>query len=322
MTSLRLESWSLGGPRDSEGRPQFDLIFAYETMLCVCQRYSNKYAISCERGKYEHDNHVQCYMWVEDRHDTIKQYIDRAFKNCEWYKHPNAKKYVDRTKRPHWIIYPLKEDPQVFETRGLTTEELTDYRRLVDQDPDYKASKLKNRVSKDAMFDQSLYDLATDLKNCYTRKTPKVKNVTEYKYNRKWDHYDKVSELLDTFDPDPYNDSWYDRHTWNIDNTAIHQYFLENAPRGLSFFVKNKCMIEQIIFDLKLDDIPRKYRPDYRLFNFFERLHNHSTAPTLVIGDVENNPEEASINNASECSASLSNTSNLVKDEFCESDID
>lgn len=316
MTSNRLESWSIGGPRDSEGRPLFDLNYAYKAMLRVCQRFSNKYAISCERGNSEYDNHIQCYMWVEDKHATIKQYIDRAFKSCDWYKHENAKKYVDRTKVPHWIYYPLKEDPQVFETRGLTAEELDTYRRLVDQDPDYKATKLKKKVNRDVMFDTSLYEIALKVKNCYTRKTPKVKNVTEYKYNRRWDEYGKKSELIDTFDPDPYSDDWYDRRTWNVDMASIHQIFLEDCPRGLSFFTKNKLMIEQIIFDLKMLDVPIKYRADLRCSMFFERLHNHSTAPTLVIGDVEDSPEEASINTASECSGSTTNTSNLVKDDF------
>lgn len=317
MSSNRLESWSIGGPRDSEGRPLFDLKFAYNAMLRVCQRYSNKYAISCERGSSEFDNHVQCYMWVEEKHATIKQYVDRAFKSCDWYKHENAKKYIDRTKVPHWIYYPLKEEPQVFETRGLTTEELDTYRRLVDQDPDYKATKAHKKVSKDVIFEKTLYDLACGLKDFYIRRAQKTKNVTEYKFRRRDGLYHKVSELVDTFNDDPYSDDWFDRRTWVPDQSAIHQYFLENFPRGLSFFTKNKLLIEQIIFQLKMDDLPRKYRRNENvLSSFFERLHNHSTAPTLVIGDVGNNPEEASINNASECSASTSNSSNLIRDDF------
>lgn len=328
MSSMRLESWSIGGPRDSEGRPLFNLPQAYEIMKFVCERFSCKYTISCEHGKYKFDNHVQCYMWVNDKHKTVKQFIDRVFrkKGCEWYMHEKAKKYVDRTKKPHWIAYPLKEDPQVYETCGVTSEELEEAKRLMGLDPDYKAlkaEKSEKSVSRAEMFDRSLYDLAVDLQDCYSRKKVVWKGQTKRWVNRMGEiNSDREYEL--SFDKDPYSDDWYDRKTWEVNITRIVQYFVDNAAMGWSFFTKNKIMIEQIIFDLKLDEIPQKYRPEKRLTQFFERLQTPSTATNLVIVDVENNPDDATISTMSTCSGITSESSNRlsnVSDDFV-NDID
>lgn len=317
---MRLESWSIGGPQDGEGRPLFNLPQAYDLMKSVCERFSCKYTISCEHGSKIYDNHVQCYMWVDDKHDTIKQFIDRLFKKnrCDWFLHKRAKKYVDRTKKPHWIAYPLKENPQVYDTRGVTSEELDEAKRRMALDTDYKALKADKSVSRAEMFERSLYDLAVDLKNCYTRKRVVWKGQTKRRLNRMGE-INSEREYVDSFDTDPYSDDWYDRKTWDVDIASIAQYFVDNAAMGWSFFTKNKTMIEQIIFDLKLDEIPQKYRPDKRLISFFERLQRPSTATTLVIVDVENSPDDATISTMSTCSVSTVDTSNrlnVVHDDF------
>lgn len=121
----------------------------YSECLEIVKSCSKKYVIALEHGESQsvHLNHVQLTMWTDLESKSVTQKFRRVFENREWWngfgKSGEGKCAVckNRTTEPWCTIYPLKENPTIFQVVGVTEEEKMRWAAQDAAAPDYKAQR-------------------------------------------------------------------------------------------------------------------------------------------------------------------------------------
>lgn len=160
---MNLYSISISPRRNEDKSCCTNINILYSECLEIVKSCSNKYVISLEHGESQsvHLNHVQLAMWSDLECKSVTQKFRRVFENREWWngfgKSGEGKCAVckNRTTEPWCTIYPLKENPTIFEIVGVTEEEKMRWAAQDAAAPDYKAQRQAKHNTK-VCFDMAV----------------------------------------------------------------------------------------------------------------------------------------------------------------------